>query len=103
MQRGADVRTVASDYRGRFDPREILRSLGVMGIKSILLEGGADTARRFIDAGVVDRIALFVGQTVVGEGGIPSPVFESAVPVGFRISDQRRFAGDRLIEFERID
>ena len=99
---GAAVRAVASDYRGRFDPREILRSLGIMGVKSVLLEGGAETARRFLESGVVDRIALFVGQIVIGGGGIASPLTESGAP-GFRVSDQRRFGGDRLIEYERID
>src|SRR5690606_30043366 len=56
---GADIRLVASDYRGRFEPREILRVLGLLGYKSVFLEGGAETARRFIEADVVDRIDLF--------------------------------------------
>jgi diaminohydroxyphosphoribosylaminopyrimidine deaminase/5-amino-6-(5-phosphoribosylamino)uracil reductase len=100
---GATVQTVASDYRGRFDPREILRVLGVIGLKSVLLEGGAETARRFVEAGLVDRISLFVGTTVVGPDGVASPVTEATVPAGFGIVGTGRYGDDRLIEYERID
>lgn len=99
--RGAAVQFLASDHRGRFDPKEILRSLGVTGLKSVLLEGGADTARRFLDAGMVDRIALFVGATTVGKGAIASPVLEGAIPAGFVITAEARYGEDRLLEFER--
>jgi diaminohydroxyphosphoribosylaminopyrimidine deaminase/5-amino-6-(5-phosphoribosylamino)uracil reductase len=100
---GAIVQTVASDYRGRFDPREILRVLGVVGLKSVLLEGGAETARRFVDAGLVDRISLFVGASPVGGDAVASPVTETTVPAGFEIADTGRYGDDRLIEYERID
>lgn len=100
--KGATVRTLASDYRGRFDPREILRSLGVIGIKSVLLEGGAETARGFLEAGLVDRIALFVGTAVLGEGAVPAPIGEDTVPTGFARTGESRYGDDRLIEFERV-
>lgn len=100
-ERGATMRPIASDYRGRFDPHEILRVLGVLGLKSVLLEGGAETARRFLDAGVVDRIQLFLSDVVVGEGGIPSPVTEQNVPEEFAALTVSRFGVDRLIDYER--
>lgn len=102
-ERRAAIRAITSDYRGRFDPREVLRSLGVMGLKSVLLEGGAETARQFLDAGVVDRIALFQGQVAVGGGGIPSPVVEGTIPPGFRIAGTSVYGDDRLIEYERTE
>lgn len=101
-EKGATVHLLASDYRGRFDPREILRSLGIMGLKSVLLEGGADTARRFLDAGMVDCIALFRSGTIVGEGAVPAPLGEEDLPEGFKRTGEGRFGDDRLIEFERI-
>jgi len=100
---GAEIHTVASDYRGRFQPREILRALGLLGIKSVLLEGGAETAARFLESGLVDRIALFSGQGVVGEGGIASPVTAEAVPAGYARMAEHRYGDDRLLEFERQD
>ncbi|MBX3569644.1 MAG: bifunctional diaminohydroxyphosphoribosylaminopyrimidine deaminase/5-amino-6-(5-phosphoribosylamino)uracil reductase RibD [Rhizobiaceae bacterium] len=99
--RGAQIRAVASDYRGRFDPREILRVLGVSGIKSVLLEGGAETARRFLDAGLVDRIALFRGSGIVGEAGVAAPIGPEAVPHGFSQVDAAVYGEDRLTVFER--
>lgn len=99
--RGAAVHALPSDYKGRFDAREIVRFLGVKGLKSILLEGGAETARRFLEAGLVDRIALFTGKPVVGEGGVDTPVTPRSVPAGYVEGTRGMFGEDELIEFER--
>lgn len=99
--RGASVQALSSDYRGRFDPREIMRFLGVTGLKSVLLEGGADTARRFIEAQLVDRIALFTSRAVIGEGGIASPVTLDSVPDHYGKGRSSVLGEDELIEFER--
>lgn len=101
-ERGATVQFVDSDYRGRFEPAELLRSLGVLGIKSVLLEGGAETARRFLDAALVDELALFRSHIVVGDGGVPSPVTVESVPAGFERIGGGMFGADRLDEYERI-
>jgi diaminohydroxyphosphoribosylaminopyrimidine deaminase/5-amino-6-(5-phosphoribosylamino)uracil reductase len=73
----------------------------VLGVKSVLLEGGAETARRFLDAGLVDRIALFVSPAIVGDDGIASPVTEDAIPDGFVRRSEETFGADRLIDHER--
>lgn len=100
-QRGASIHALPSDFRGRIDPKEIMRFLGVTGIKSVLLEGGADTAQRFLDAGVVDRIALFSGTGTVGEDGIASPVSLSNLPAGYIRAGSAIYGEDRFTEFER--
>lgn len=100
-RQGATVAMLASDYRGRFTPAEILRWLGMQGIKSVLLEGGAETARRFLDAGLVDRIALFTGPAPIGGDGVASPVTGETVPDGFAPAETFRFGDDRMTEFER--
>ena len=100
-QRGASVHVLASDYKGRFDPREIVRFLGVTGLKSVLLEGGADTARRFLEAGLVDRVALFTSKIVVGEGGIASPIDPADGPEGYARRGAAIYGADELAEFER--
>lgn len=100
-ERGASVHALASDYKGRFDPREIVRFLGVTGLKSVLLEGGADTARRFLDAQLVDRIALFASKTLVGEGGIPAPIARESIPEGYEMASSSILGEDELVEFER--
>lgn len=98
---GATVQLIASDWRGRFEPKEILRSLGVLGLKSVLVEGGAETGRRFLDAGLVDRLCLFLGANPVGEGGVVSPVTGATVPTGFVRFAEAAYGPDRLIEYER--
>lgn len=98
---GATVDTLTSDYKGRLEPREILRHLGVLGVKSVLLEGGAETARRFLDAGLVDRIALFVSQTIVGDDAIASPITKDTIPKEFVRLAEESFGSDRLIDYER--
>lgn len=100
--RGAMVNFLASDHRGRFEPKETLRSLGILGIKSVLLEGGADTAGRFLDAGLVDRIVLFIGKVMVGEGGVAAPIGPDRVPDGFALVGENLYGDDRLLEFERL-
>jgi diaminohydroxyphosphoribosylaminopyrimidine deaminase/5-amino-6-(5-phosphoribosylamino)uracil reductase len=96
---GAAVKTLMSDHKGNVQPAEILRVLGLLGIKSVLLEGGAETARRFLAAGLVDRIALFAGAVSVGEGGVPAPLSAGATPQGFRAEDEKCYGDDRLIVF----
>ena len=55
-------------------PGELLEALATRGISSLLVEGGAKTAQRFLDADLVDRILLFQGPATIGEDGIESPV-----------------------------
>lgn len=98
---GATVDALSSDYKGRVEPREILRHLGVLGVKSVLLEGGALTARRFLEAGLVDRIALFTAQTLVGAGAIASPLTSDHIPPEFMPVSEQRFGSDLLVEYER--
>lgn len=98
---GADVKTLVSDHKGHIKPAEILRLLGLLGIKSVFLEGGADTARCFLDAGLVNRIVLFTSPAVVGEGGIVSPLAPVAVPAGFHMAGEKCYGDDRLIQFEK--
>jgi diaminohydroxyphosphoribosylaminopyrimidine deaminase/5-amino-6-(5-phosphoribosylamino)uracil reductase len=99
---GATVEMLDSDLNGTIDPGAVLRFLGLLGIKSLLLEGGAETARRFLEARLVDRIALFSSQVTVGEGGIDSPVAPDAIPEGFAPESEYRFGSDRLANFERV-
>ena len=54
-------------------PRALLRRLAREGCHDVLLEGGAALATSWLEAGVVDRIVLFVAPTVVGAGGLAWP------------------------------
>jgi diaminohydroxyphosphoribosylaminopyrimidine deaminase / 5-amino-6-(5-phosphoribosylamino)uracil reductase len=45
-----------------------LRALAAEDVQSLLLEGGPTLARSFLDAGLVDKVVLFVAPTLAGEG-----------------------------------
>ncbi|MGV1758056.1 bifunctional diaminohydroxyphosphoribosylaminopyrimidine deaminase/5-amino-6-(5-phosphoribosylamino)uracil reductase RibD [Rhizobium sp. A22-96] len=83
------------------EPGELLEALGTRGISSLLVEGGARTARRFLEAGMVDRILLFQGPADIGEGGIESPVLRSNIPPSFMHIGESQFGDDRCDEYER--
>jgi len=86
------------------DPRrldDLLAALATRGISSLLVEGGARTARSFLDAGLVDRIMLFTGPKAIGKGGIASPCVSGRMPQGFALRRTARYGADIFQEYER--
>jgi diaminohydroxyphosphoribosylaminopyrimidine deaminase / 5-amino-6-(5-phosphoribosylamino)uracil reductase len=69
---------------------EELAALGAEGVQSLLLEGGPTLAASFAAEGLVDKVLVFVGPTLAGDGpgalaAIPSPLALSSLtarPVG---------------------
>jgi diaminohydroxyphosphoribosylaminopyrimidine deaminase / 5-amino-6-(5-phosphoribosylamino)uracil reductase len=45
-----------------------LRALAADGVRSLLLEGGPTLANAFLEAGLVDKLLLFVAPTLAGAG-----------------------------------
>jgi diaminohydroxyphosphoribosylaminopyrimidine deaminase/5-amino-6-(5-phosphoribosylamino)uracil reductase len=86
---------------GRIALPELLEDLAARGMSTVLVEGGAQTARHFIEEGLVDRIVLFSSGVVVGDGGVASPALPGAMPQGFRRVDAARFGEDRCEEWVR--
>jgi diaminohydroxyphosphoribosylaminopyrimidine deaminase / 5-amino-6-(5-phosphoribosylamino)uracil reductase len=74
-----------------------LAALGSEGVQSLLLEGGPTLAAAFLDAGLVDKLALFVAPLLVGGDG---PTFLPAVGSPQRLSHLtvRPVGGDALLE-----
>jgi dihydrofolate reductase len=53
---------------GKLDPVNILKALAGVGLKRILIEGGADTVSRFMHAGCLDRLHVIVAPIIMGSG-----------------------------------
>jgi riboflavin biosynthesis pyrimidine reductase len=53
---------------GGIAPRAILDALVARGLTRILVEGGANTISRFIDAGCIDRLHVLVAPMIIGSG-----------------------------------
>ncbi len=98
----AGARFLATEtYDGRIALPELLEDLAAQGMSSVLVEGGAATARHFLDEGLVDRIALFSGAVLIGEGGLAAPIDPAHMPDGFRLLREARFGDDSYAEWIR--
>jgi len=69
-QTGAQVELVGSYDADRF-LHESLSLLAQLGVSSLMLEGGPMLHHAAWTAGVVDRVQMFMTQTVAGAAGVP--------------------------------
>jgi diaminohydroxyphosphoribosylaminopyrimidine deaminase / 5-amino-6-(5-phosphoribosylamino)uracil reductase len=53
---------------GRIEPTAILSGLAELGLRRILVEGGATTLSRFLQAGCLDRLHVVVAPLILGAG-----------------------------------
>ncbi|HEY6632605.1 MAG TPA: bifunctional diaminohydroxyphosphoribosylaminopyrimidine deaminase/5-amino-6-(5-phosphoribosylamino)uracil reductase RibD [Rhizobiaceae bacterium] len=98
----AGARFLATEtFDGRVALPELLEDLASKGMSSVLVEGGAATARHFLDEGLVDRIVLFRGAVIIGEGGLAAPIDEDHMPAGFRLLRKASYGDDRVAEWAR--
>ena len=88
-------------FDGRIALPELLEDLAAQGMSRILVEGGAATAKYFLDEDLVDRIALFTGSSVIGGNGIATPLDRDSVPEGFRLTREARYGDDEYAEWTR--
>ncbi len=96
------VRFIGTDtHDGAIALPELMEDLAALGMASVLVEGGAATARAFLDDGLVDRIVLFRGVDEIGEDSIASPIDENSIPDGFRPVREMRFGDDMYREWMR--
>lgn len=64
----ADVLRLPLDKDGGFSPERVVAALAARGCRRILVEGGAETLGRFLDAGRVDVLHLLVAPMILGSG-----------------------------------
>ena len=67
FERGIEIIRIA-DVDGRLPPQAIIAALAAAGLPQVLIEGGADTVSRFLQAGVLDRLHVSVAPVLVGGG-----------------------------------
>ncbi len=51
---------------GKLDLRQLLKSLGSLGVTSLLVEGGGEVAGSFFELGLVDKICWIVAPKIIG-------------------------------------
>jgi diaminohydroxyphosphoribosylaminopyrimidine deaminase/5-amino-6-(5-phosphoribosylamino)uracil reductase len=75
---------------------EELRALAEEGVQSLLLEGGPTLARAFLEAGLVDKLLLFVAPTLSGRGPVLVPGLDQPLRLAHLTS--RPVGDDVLLE-----
>lgn len=70
---------------------------GLDGVQYLMIEGGAQVGRAFLDAGLVDRLVIYRAPVTFGEG---IPAFTNAtaagVSAGWQLTDRRTLGSDTL-------
>lgn len=89
--------------RGRVDLPRLMKNLGKRGVTSLLLEGGGEVNAAMLDAGLVDKVMLFVSPVIIGGKNSPDVVggggaSSLAQAVGLERVKYRRIGGDLLME-----
>ena len=65
---GARVIIVPADRNGEVDLRILLKRLGELGIKRLLVEGGAKIITSFLKMGLVNRVIVITSPKILGRG-----------------------------------
>jgi diaminohydroxyphosphoribosylaminopyrimidine deaminase/5-amino-6-(5-phosphoribosylamino)uracil reductase len=98
---GCRVIELPPDGAGRLDLRKAMFELAGMGVLSVLLEGGGTVNASMIEAGLVDRVAVFVAPKLLG-GADSKTFFDGAgfsrVADGVKLSDiSAKLVGDDIL------
>lgn len=99
---GARIFEIPEISPGRLSVPAALERLRELGVRNVLLEGGARLGRSFLEAGVVQRLYLLVAPVLLGEEGVAG--FPGAAPgsdPGWRLVACERLGDDALLRLER--
>ena len=74
--RGVNVRLLprSTGRRTAVDLELLLGELHALEVRSLLVEGGGETAACFLERGLVDRVTAYVAPLLVGGASAPSPL-----------------------------
>jgi diaminohydroxyphosphoribosylaminopyrimidine deaminase/5-amino-6-(5-phosphoribosylamino)uracil reductase len=86
---------------GGLDLNFVLEDLGSRGLKGVLVEGGGETAGRFVAQGLVDKATLFYAPSMMGADGVPMigalGVGSAGVAPRFEVSCLETLGGDVVV------
>ena len=100
QEHGVEVVTAAGSDKD-MDLRFVLEELGGRGIKGLLVEGGGETATRFVREGLADKMTLFYAPKLLGSEGVPMIGALRATKVAeslqFSVSDVEKIGDDVVV------
>jgi len=94
-------RFAAENHGGHLALPEIIVDMADAGFSTLMVEGGADVARSFLKADLVDEIVLFTSDKTVGAKGLVSPITTDTVPDAFALVRKLQLGDDILEIFRR--
>ncbi|HUS54808.1 MAG TPA: RibD family protein [Thermohalobaculum sp.] len=65
---GAEALELQCSGSGNIEPATIVQALAARGLRRLLVEGGAETLARFLNASEIDELHLMVAPIVLGSG-----------------------------------
>jgi len=106
QDRGAEIVGVPVDAHGMLGVRDALETLAGRGITRVLVEGGPQLARAFLDADLIDEAVIYQGPKPAGADGLLPFVSEGLDPVTssrhFMQLEARSFGPDRMTWWRRV-
>ncbi len=68
VPQGAEALELPCGDGGSISPKAIIQGLAARGMRRLVVEGGAETLARFLNAGAIDELHLMVAPIVLGSG-----------------------------------
>jgi len=93
--KGAVVIECGTD--GNIDLDKMSDELFAMNISSVMIEGGGETAGRFMDAGLVDKCYIFIAPIIIGGQNAKMSVGGEGVA---KVADALKLKSTRTMNFE---
>lgn len=81
---------IVNDHLGGRNLQAVLEALGQRSLQSLLVEGGANVAGAFMDAGLVDKVTFFIAPMIIGgRDAVPAMTGVGAEKIAdaYRLSD----------------
>lgn len=104
---GAEI-LMAKEINGQVDLQDLMVKLGKMQIDGILLEGGSTLNFAALQAGIVNRIEVYMAPKIFGGAGFYSPVGGEGVELatealGCKLISLEQIGEDVLLTYDKID
>lgn len=84
---------------------ELLQHLAINDISTVLVEGGAQVAASFLNAGLVDRLVIFQSSDDLEiqdrKLAVAAPITPQKIGSGFSLKNQLTFGSDIMYEYDR--